>query len=418
MRAFLSVLLTGLLLLVSDNAAAGQAAAPDATGMRREDRPITILVAMDGFRADYLDRGITPNLAALAARGVTAPMRPSFPSVTFPNLYTLLTGKRPDRHGVVGNRFQSADRTAAFGDDRAASRDAHWWSGAVPLWASAEAQGIGTAHLFYLTPGVDAAGNPPSRYRAYDEVLAPIDEPEALLAWLDVPEAERPRFLTLYFYSADSQGHAFGPNSPELAAALRELDTAVGNLMSGLVRRGLAERTNVVFVADHGMSEVRAERTVALDRLVPAEQLRPVSLGAFAAFDAAPGASLAAIADRLVGRHGAMECWRKEHIPERFNFGAHPRIAPIVCLADRGWTIALSPPETPPARETRGDHGYDPYDPEMAALFVAVGPAFRRGVRLDPFDNVHAYPLLAHIAGIRPEPGDGDFAVLSPALAD
>jgi predicted AlkP superfamily pyrophosphatase or phosphodiesterase len=410
------VLLTGLFLFVCGCATPAPVAAPDTAGTGQPARPITILVAMDGFRADYLDRGLTPNLAALAERGVTAPMRPSFPSVTLPNLYTLLTGQRPDRHGVVGNRFLSADRKSVFGDSRAAGSDAGWWNGALPLWASAEAQGIGTAHMFYLTPGVDAAGRTPARYRAYDEALAPVEEPEALLAWLDVPEAGRPRFLTLYFYPADSKGHAHGPNSPELEAALRELDIAVGNLMAGLARRGLSERTNIVFVADHGMSEVSPERTLALDRLVPAEQLAPVSLGPFAALDVAPGASLDEVAGRLVGRHGAMECWRKEDMPARFRFGSHPRIAPLFCLADRGWTIVLSPPPEPAA--TRGNHGFDPYDPEMAALFVAVGPAFRRGVRLAPFDNVHVYPLLAHVAGVRPEPGDGDLAVLRPALAD
>src|SRR5688500_5587094 len=155
MRASLSVLLFGLFILL---AGCATAAPPEAAGVRPQNQPITILVAIDVFRADYLDRGITPNLSAVAARCCTVSMRPAFPTVTFPNLYTLLTGKWPDRHGVVGNTFQSADRTTLFGDDRADRAEAHWWSGALPLWASAEAQGIGTAHLFYLTPGMDAAG--------------------------------------------------------------------------------------------------------------------------------------------------------------------------------------------------------------------------------------------------------------------
>jgi predicted AlkP superfamily pyrophosphatase or phosphodiesterase len=382
-------------------------------------QPITILVALDGFKPDYLDRGITPNLKALADHGVRGSMQPSFPAVTFPNLYTLMTGKRPDRHGVVGNRFEDETRTFVLGDDRSRTRDPHWWNQALPIWASAEAQGVRTANLFYFIPGVDAAGQYPALYRDYDPNLAPSDEPGELLKWLDSPLVDRPRFMTLYFYPTDREGHAHGPNSAELNSAVAEVDRAIGELVNGLRQRDLLELTNIVLVADHGMAEVPTDQRILLDALIDPAAIRPVSLGAFAAIEPAPGTTVETLATKLVGRHGHMECWRKEQIPPRFHFGGHPRIAPLICLADKGWiitTLAESEVAAAPAGEVRGDHGYDPGDPDMAAVFVGYGPAFRQGIELPKFENVDVYFLLAHLLGVRPEPGDGSAAVFQPAL--
>jgi predicted AlkP superfamily pyrophosphatase or phosphodiesterase len=380
-------------------------------------RPLTILVALDGFRPDYLDRGLTPNLGALAAGGVRGAMQPSFPAVTFPNLYTLMTGKRPDRHGVVGNRFEDETRTLVLGDDRARTADPHWWNQALPLWASAEAQGIVTANLFYFIPGVDAAGRYPVLYRPYDPAVAPADQPELLLAWLDAPLAQRPGFLTLYFYPTDREGHATGPRSAGLDAAIAEVDRAIGNLVAGLRRRGLLEHTNIVVVADHGMAEAPVDQRIVLDDLVERASIRPVSLGAYAAIEPAPGVAVETVAAKLAGRHGHLECWRKEDLPERFAFGRHARIAALVCLADKGWTIVTrADAALPSASGVRGDHGYDPADPDMAAVFVASGPAFRGGTELPKFANADVYFLLAALLGIEPEPGDGSAAVFEAVL--
>lgn len=383
-------------------------------------QPITILVALDGFRPDYLDRGLTPNLSALAGHGVRGSMQPSFPSVTFPNLFTLITGKRPDRHGIVGNRFEDESRALVLGDDRARTGDAHWWNQARPIWATAEAAGIGSANLFYFVPGVDASDRAPARYRPYDPAVAPADQPEALLEWLDVPSGRRPRFLMLYFYPTDREGHAHGPNSPELDAAIAEVDRAIGNLVDGLRRRGVLDRTNIVVVADHGMAEVPPSQRIVLDEWIARDSMRPVTLGPYATIEPAPGATAEALAGKLAGRHEHFACWRKDQLPERFHFGRHARIAPLVCLADKGWTIttlADSQASEATANQVRGDHGYDPADPDMAAIFVAHGPAFRQGVELAKFDNVDVYFLLAKLLGVRAETGDGSAAVFEPGLA-
>ncbi|MGE5722266.1 MAG: ectonucleotide pyrophosphatase/phosphodiesterase [Sphingomonadales bacterium] len=416
----ISLAIAGAVLVLLSRPGLAQDRASGATA--EKSRQITILVSIDGFRAEYLDRGITPNLTALAVRGVRARMQPSFPSVTFPNHYTLLTGKVPDHHGIVGNRFEDETGTRVFGgEDRADSRNPRWWNGAVPLWATAEAQGIGTAHFFWLTTGVDRAGKPPARYRPYDPKLPVGEEPGELLKWLDAPAPDQPRFLTLYFYPVDHEGHDHGTHSPELEAALRQVDSAIGTLVEGLRQRGLLARTNIVVVSDHGMTDVPRDHVVMLDDLVKPGTFRTISLGAYATVDAANGIALKRVSKRLVGRHGHVECWRREALPARFHYGANARIAPIVCLADKGWNIstraerAKSPPRDGPVF---GDHGFDPADPDMAAIFIAAGPAFRHGVRLPPFDNVDVYPLLADVIGVTPQPGDGSIRSLLPALAE
>lgn len=409
------VLLSAFAVVALSSPGSPQAAGPAPSSAKS----ITILVALDGFRPDYLDRGLTPNLKALADHGVRGSMQPSFPSITFPNLYTMITGKRPDRHGIVGNRFEDETRTLVLGDDRARTGDAHWWNQVLPLWASAEAAGVGSANMFYFVPGVDAAGRAPALYRPYDPAVAPAEQPEALLAWLDVPPDRRPRFLTLYFYPTDREGHAHGPNSLELHAAIAEVDTAIGNLVDGLRRRGLLDRTNIVVVADHGMVEVPVSQRIILDEWIDRDSIRPVSLGAYAAIEPATGTSLDTLGATLAGRHDHFECWRKEQLPERFRFGRHARIAALICLADKGWTIttqADSQATEATPNQVRGDHGHDPADPDMAAIFLAHGPAFRQGVELARFDNVDVYFLLARLLGVQPESGDGSSAVFQPAL--
>lgn len=373
---------------------------------------ITILIAMDGFRPDYLDRGLTPNLSALADGGVRGAMQPSFPSVTLANFYTLMTGKLPDHHGIVGNAFEN-ESGVKFGVDW---WNADWWNGALPLWASIEAQGGHTAHLFYPTLGVDASGNSPTHRRSHTTELPVVKEPDELFKWLDVPTAQRPSFLTLYFYPIDHKGHEYGPNSPELNAALQEVDAAVGNLISGLRQRGLLARTNLVFVADHGMAEVPPGQLLILDELVSPESIRPISLGAYAMIEPAEGVSVETIANKLVGRHDHAECWRKGDFPARFRFGSNSRIAPILCLADNGWSITTQEKAPEPSTVIRGNHGYDPADPDMAAIFIANGPAFRAGMHLPKFDNANVYFLLAELTGVQPEQGDGSLAPFEQVL--
>ncbi|WP_114395908.1 ectonucleotide pyrophosphatase/phosphodiesterase [Oleisolibacter albus] len=378
-----------------------------------------ILISIDGFRPDYLTRGVTPALNALAADGALAEgMRPSFPSKTFPNHYTLVTGLRPDHHGIVNNSMEDAAIPGVTFtlSNTAVSHDPRWWEQATPIWVTAERQGVRTATMFWPGSDLPIHGVLPSDWRLYDGKVPSNDRVDVLLGWLDRPAAERPRFLTLYFEAVDSAGHYYGPSSPKIIPALQEVDQAIARLVDGLKQRGLYDSTNLILVADHGMADVPPNHAIPLESLVPPDVARPVSDGAGAGMVPFPGKE--AEAERLLLQpHAHVQCWKKAEIPARFQYGTNPRVPPIYCMPDVGWAITVSIGTRKARPPMAGNHGYDNAAPEMAALFLAHGPAFRRGVRIPAFDNVDVYPLLTALAGIRPEPHDGSLDGVRPALA-
>ncbi|MEH3046433.1 alkaline phosphatase family protein [Sphingomonas adhaesiva] len=381
--------------------------------------PVTILVSIDGFRPDYLDRGVTPHLSRLAAGGVTGPMRPSFPSKTFPNHWTIVTGKVPDHHGITANNI---DDPALPGDAfTMANDDPAWWNAAEPIWVTAEKAGIRTATMFWPGsnvgwggtrakewPHVVTGATRPSDWQQFNEDLTSAQRVAAVIDWLRRPAATRPRFVTLYFDAVDTAGHQFGPYDPRTTQAVAGVDAQIGALVTGLA--GLEQPANLVILADHGMAATSSARTIALDTIVPPADARVVEAGPYATLEPAPGRE-AAVAAALLRPHPHMTCWRKAHIPTRFRYGTNPRIPPFLCLADdRGtggaWVIAKTAPTRP---SIGGNHGYDNDAADMRALFIANGPAFVAGRRIGTFDNVAVAPLLRDLLGLPAGTGlDGD----------
>ena len=373
--------------------------------------PPVILVSIDGFRAEYLSRGLTPNITALAASGVRATaMRPSFPSVTFPNHYTLVTGFRPDRNGIVNNDMTDpAIPNVRFAmSNRAAVGDGRWWDDVDPVWVTAEQAGKRTATMFW--PGSEAAihGVRPAQWLAFDGAMPDDTRVDTVLGWLDDPRHFA--FLTLYFDGVDHIGHDFGPDSPEIDAALAAVDTRIGRLRAGLAARGII--ANIVIVSDHGMTAIAPDRVIRIDRLLSHDRFTMIGGWALAGITPLPGED-SAVAAALLGRRDHMQCWRKADFPKRFHYGNNRRIAPILCLADGGWVILDREPKKPVAG---GAHGYDNFLPDMAAIFVGNGPAFRSAVTLPAFDNVDVYPLLLKLLGLPPRASDGRIEPVRAAL--
>ncbi|WP_413975066.1 ectonucleotide pyrophosphatase/phosphodiesterase [Stenotrophomonas acidaminiphila] len=378
--------------------------------------PTVLLLSIDGLRADMVDRGHSPNLARLAREGVrSVGMSPSYPSLTFPNHYTLVTGLRPDHHGIIHNSMRAED----LGDFRLDNRDAvtnpAWWGG-EPIWVGVEKAGYKSATWSW--PGSEAAiqGVHANQWHAYDESVPLPERMQLVLSWLQgAPDGHKPRLVAAYMEQVDKAGHNHGPDSPEYAAAVRQVDAAIGQLLDGMRRDGLLDQTNVIVVSDHGMANVPDGQVIATEDMVAPEIAREVSVGQSVGFTPQPGREREA-EKALLGAHPHYDCWKKEHLPARWHYGTHPRIPPIVCQMHEGWdaltrkSIARRPPGS------RGSHGYDPALPSMQAVFVARGPSFRQGLLLPRFDNVDVYPLLARLTGITAAPNDGDPQALQQAL--
>lgn len=362
--------------------------------------PLVILVSIDGFRADYLARGETPVLAQLAEEGASGPMRPSWPSVTFPNHYTLVTGLHPDHHGVVGNRFYDP----VLGTFTMSSKESAWWDGAEPIWVSAEHGGVRAGAMFWPGSEVEIHGVRPSFWVPFDQGMSGDARVDRLLSWLDLPADARPRFGTLYFDIVDTAGHHGGPDSEEVRQALASVDVSIGRLVDGLKARGLYDNTILVVVSDHGMAATSPDRVVWIDDLVDPTLLRIGYAGAVLTADPLPGRE-AEVRSRLIGRHPHMECWDKADVPARLAYGTHPRVASIVCLVETGW---LAVTRDRPVARPGGAHGYDNQSPEMAAIFIAHGPGVISGRRLENLDSVDVQPFLARLLGVSAPAGDGD----------
>lgn len=380
--------------------------------------PSVLLVSIDGFRADYLDGDVAPNLARVAETGVRAEaLIPSFPTKTFPNHYTIVTGLRPDHHGLVANNMWDPDMQAGYGlGDREAVGNADWYGG-EPIWVTAERRGMVTAPLFW--PGSEApiGGTRPTHWMHYDGEMPHAERVDWVLDRLEGLDTAPARFATLYFDDVDVAGHVHGPDAPETRTAVARVDSTIGGLMAELASRGL-DQVNVIIVSDHGMSQLSRDRVIFLDDYVDPASTNVVDWSPVLAIWPAPDET-ADVYEALHGRHPHLAVFRPDEIPEGFHFGTHDRVAPVIGIADPGWSVTTRDYfDRNPERFDGGNHGYDHRSVDMRALFVATGPAFRAGVVIPAFPNVDVYELMIAVLGLSRSPGDGQLARVAGALAD
>ena len=373
-----------------------------------------LLVSIDGLRADVVGSGTMPTLDRIAREGVHAHwMNPSYPTLTFPNHYTLVTGLRPDHHGVIHNKMRDAS-LGRFLSKEASAADGRWWAGGEPLWTTLERGGLPTAVLFWPGAMAEIHGERPSQWLPFDKAMSVDARVRQVLSWLDLPAAQRPRFVAVYFDEYDIAAHRCGTRCAGAIAAERELDAGLAQLRAGITARSNDQRIDLIVVSDHGMADVARGHIRYLDDIVPADSIEYAEDGPLVLVT--PRAGREAQALRLVGRHDHSECWRRESLPPAWHYGTHPRIPAIACQADEGWLLQMRSSKAF-TQAVKGEHGYAPETPSMRAVFVATGPDFRQGVALPPFDNVDVYPLLMRLLRVAPRPNDGDIAPLLPALS-
>jgi predicted AlkP superfamily pyrophosphatase or phosphodiesterase len=370
----------------------------------QQKKPYVVMISFDGFRAEYLDRLSLPNFDRVMQRGVRSRgMIPVYPSKTFPNHFSLVTGMYSETHGLVGNRFWDSQRNAAYSmADTNAVWDATWYRG-EPIWATAEKQGMVAASFFWVASEAAVGNVRPTLWKRYDGRVANNTRVDSVLAWLAMPAERRPHMITMYFSTLDNAGHDAGPLSTRVDSAARQVDATLGRLLDGIDRLPeVKDQVYMVLVADHGMSETSPRWYVGLDTLVDTAGVQLGEAGPLANLHVQGGAARAtALRDSINRRMKFGRAYLRADVPAYLHYSKDPRIGEIVVVMNDHWQIGMS---NRPAREG-GNHGWDPTFPNMHALFVASGPGIPAGKVIPTFENVDVYPWITGLLGLKPAKG-------------
>ena len=363
----------------------------------------TVLVSCDGFRWDMPILYDAPTMDQLAKEGIQSDMQPSYPASTFPNHYAIATGLYPDHNGIVNNSFWDPDLQLTFATgDPITGKDSRFFLG-EPIWLTAERQGVKSATIYWV--GSDLKDDSRHASYWYDYSKRPLisyeERVQKALEYLQLPEPERPHFIMVYFDEPDHTEHTYGPYSEETRKAVKMADDAVGKLWAGLKKLPIADKINLIVVADHGMALEDPSRVINPHDYLQSEWYERMLIGIPTSIFTKP--EYRETVYNALKNLPHLSVWKKEEIPVHLHYGTSKRLGDIIVAPDLGWEFRDTD------RGGLGAHGYDPTDVDMHAIFRAVGPAFKQGYIARQFENVDIYNLLCHLMGIEPAPNDGKF---------
>lgn len=368
-----------------------------------QSQPYVIIISFDGFRWDYVNRGITPNINSLINEGVKASsFQPVFPTKTFPNHISIITGMYPEHHGIIFNEFKNPfDGREYRIRDSIEVRDSRWYRG-EPFWETASRQGIITASYFWPSSDINLEYKNPDYFHHYVHKRPYKDRVNGVIDWLNFPYEKRPHFISMYFDLTDGIGHRFGPDSPEIDIAIASLDSTLGSLLKNLNNIGMSDSVNIILVSDHGMTNVSTDRVINTEEMLidynceysnygPAMMIQPRK------------DNLEKVYAILKNKENHYRVYKKSDIPKYYHFSESPMISDILVVADLGWSLVtnknlkwLKP------NKYKGNHGYDNHQMDMHGVFIAAGPQFKNNYKTGTINCLDVYPLLCEIFNVYP----------------
>ncbi|MCK7459764.1 alkaline phosphatase family protein [Idiomarina aminovorans] len=381
----------------------------------KSNEQTVVLISIDGFRHDYIEKHDAKNIAKLAEQGVRSEgLIPVYPSKTFPNHLSIITGRYPTNHGLVDNNFYDTERQQKYsmGDGLEDSS----WITALPLWNLAEFQGVKAATFFWPESDARINGRTPSYFYHYSTPVPNRQRVDQIIEWLQLPEQARPRLVTGYFSVVDSMGHRFGPDSKQVKGAVKHVDELIGELWQRL-QTEVDPSVNLVLVSDHGMAPILADKMMEVDELSIDDNLFTViNAQTRLLIYANQGTSeqqVKSLRTRLTEMTNMAFHVESEKQLAKRHFTDGPRVPAIVLGTKAPDTFATRPAEQ---RSDGGTHGY--YGTrEMDGFFVATGPALDNNKKIERFENIHIYPMLAGLLGLELLTEiDGRADVLQPIL--
>lgn len=374
-----------------------------------DDERYVVVVSMDGFRWDYCQMYNTPFLDSLANAGVCARMRPSYPSKTFPNHYTLATGLVPDHHGIIANRFLDRASGRQFSLSTPETKYDAYFYGGEPIWITAQLQGIKTGNIYWPGADVPVKGILPDIYHKYVGTLLTADERIAETArMLSLPAAERPHLVMCYFEEPDATGHKYSPESPETAQRIAQLDSLMCSFYAMLQQLPIADKIDFIITSDHGMTALSPERLVRLSDYMDMGWVETIDYSIPTVLDARKtlvGGVMVDYTDSILSALQGVphiDVWRRQEVPDSLQFGTNNNVGEIVVNPALGWIVADE------LIEGRGAHGFNPFESDMQVPFIAIGPHFHSSYKKSAtFQNTCIYPLISYLMQIEPADVDG-----------
>jgi len=374
------------------------------------DVPYVIMVSFDGFRYDYINKTETPNFDKLAKNGVKAEsLIPVFPSLTFPNHYSIATGAYSGTHNITGNSFYDKQFKEKYNfHDRSKVKDPKFYK-SEPIWVTAERQGIRTASFYWVGTEAPIKGYSPSIFKYYDGSVPFVARIDSVINWLQLPEDIRPKLILLYFSEPDYTGHIMGTNTSDIIRIVSEMDTLLGYLFEKLEKLSIYSSLNIFVLSDHGMADVSTERLIILDDYISRmDALYIRGRGSHVQFDIKKEYNeYENIFIKELETIPNCKYWRKNKIPERFQF-QNNNTNDYLLLADEGWLITTLVDHYDNPFIIKGMHGYDPSLANMHGIFYAKGIDIKSAKIIPSFENIHIYPLICKLLDITPYQGLND----------
>jgi predicted AlkP superfamily pyrophosphatase or phosphodiesterase len=376
-----------------------------------QTKPYVLLISFDGFRWDYPSTYNTPNINFLKDSGASAvSLQPCFPSKTFPNHYSIITGMYAENHGIIANAFVNPVTGEQYRlGDTISVRDPKWYTGEA-FWETAKKNGIITASMFWPGSEVNDENRRPDYFKYYDHNYPYKDRIGQIMKWLELPYPQRPYFICSYFDATDHAGHTFGPSSPETEKAVMSLDSILGTILNRLNQSELKDSINILLVSDHGMTEVSKTRIVNIEQILKDEKCRYSDAGPVMMIFPKEGET-ERIYRILKQYEKNFKVYLKKDIPGWYHYSDNSLIAPVLVIADIGWSVVSNNSADWFSGDSyRGNHGFSNYEMDMHGIFFAYGPLIKKGLRTGTLRNIDIYPLLCKIYNIEPNhKTDGQF---------
>ena len=359
----------------------------------------TLVVSFDGFRHDYINRVPTPNFDKFIHGGVMASsLSPVFPSLTFPNHYSLATGYHANEHKILGNKFfsKTLNKDYSMRDSKAVQNGQFY--GMEPIWVTAEKNNILSATYFWIGSEAEINGYRPTIYKKYDGSVKFKSRVDSVISWYNLPVDQRPKLTMLYFSEPDYTGHEYGPNSNEVNKSVIEMDSIFGYLIDELSRTKVYKNLDIIVVSDHGMSDVSLDKVILLDNFIDLDKYKVIpSFAVTHLWNLNEDEDISGIFDD----QSNVQIFKKGEFPKKYHF-SNSDSPDYLIVADLGWSLTTTQKLTQSKSFPGGMHGYDSNYLEMHGIFFANGPSFKSGIRIDSFENINLYPIICKTLEIPP----------------